>query len=61
MLEITFFNENDNKYTVQTFTGETVAIGATLAMAEHITKGGWCLAEYENRSTMVTSLKQLGL
>ena len=36
------------------------AILAALEMGDHITKGGWCSADYKNKSIMVTNLRQLG-
>ena len=58
MITIAFWE--GNTYTEKEYTGETCAVLASLDMAEHITKGGWCSADYGNTSIMVTNLRQLG-
>jgi hypothetical protein len=59
MIEITFFVENSEKYTVEKYEGECAFLAAELDMDVHIKSGGWCLAELKGRAVMVTNLKQL--
>ncbi len=59
MITVAFF-EGDT-YTEKVYTGETCGVPAFIDMAEHITKGGFCALDIGNTSTMITSLKQLGV
>ena len=55
MIIVAFF-EGDS----YTKTEYASAVLAALDMGEHITKGGWCCADYKNKTVMVTNLRQLG-
>lgn len=59
MIKVTFFKSET--YTEKEYKGECAYLMATLDMNDHIRKGGWCMATYENNSVIVTNAKQLNL
>ena len=59
MIEITYFID-DQKPVDKKYTGDSAGLSATLDMDAHIRRGGWCLAEYQGKSVIVSNIAQLG-
>jgi hypothetical protein len=61
MIEVTYFEGKYTEPQEKQYTGECAAVIATIDMADHIQKSGWCMVTYKNKSCIVSNINQLGL